>query len=60
MQFGDKVFDITYNINSFLLPFAPFIDVNHHKQSTQFGYALLNNEKEETIVWLFQHWLNCI
>ncbi|XP_020263303.1 protein FAR1-RELATED SEQUENCE 5-like [Asparagus officinalis] len=34
--------------------------VNHHRQSTLFGCALLADEQEETFVWLFQEWLNCM
>jgi hypothetical protein len=61
LHFGDViVFDVTYRTNSFLLPFAPFTGVNHHRQSTLFGCALLADEKEETFVWLFQHWLACM
>ena len=34
-HFGDVIcFDTTYRTNSYGRPFAPFIGVNHHKQST--------------------------
>ncbi|XP_023773224.1 protein FAR1-RELATED SEQUENCE 7-like [Lactuca sativa] len=39
------------------MAFAPFTGVNHHGQSILFGGALLENEKEETFVWLFEHFL---
>ncbi|WOH14465.1 hypothetical protein DCAR_0933984 [Daucus carota subsp. sativus] len=42
------------------MPFAPFTGVNHHRQSTLFGCALLSDEREETFVWLFRQWLNCM
>nr|KAJ0189448.1 hypothetical protein LSAT_V11C800444230 [Lactuca sativa] len=42
------------------MPFAPFVGVNHHGQSIFFGGALLENEKEETFVWLFENFLKCM
>ncbi|XP_077219684.1 protein FAR1-RELATED SEQUENCE 5-like [Tasmannia lanceolata] len=33
------------------MPFAPFTGVNHHRQSTLFGCALLADETEETFTW---------
>ena len=60
-KFGDVVvFDVTYMTNKFKMPFAPFTGVNHHGQSILFGGALLENEKEETFVWLFEHFLKCM
>ncbi|XP_023753929.1 protein FAR1-RELATED SEQUENCE 5-like [Lactuca sativa] len=59
-KFGDVVFDVTYMINKFKMLFAPFTVVNHHGQSILFGGALLENEKEETFVWLFEHFLKCM
>nr|KAJ0225756.1 hypothetical protein LSAT_V11C100006250 [Lactuca sativa] len=60
-KFGDVVvFDVTYMTNKFKMPFAPFTGVNHHGQSVLFGGALLENEKEETFVWLFEHFLKCM
>ncbi|XP_039140569.1 protein FAR1-RELATED SEQUENCE 5-like [Dioscorea cayenensis subsp. rotundata] len=47
-EFGDiVVFDTTYQTNRFCFPFAPFVGVNHHKQSILFGCALMADEKEE-------------
>ncbi|KAK8924010.1 Protein FAR1-RELATED SEQUENCE 5 [Platanthera zijinensis] len=42
------------------MPFAPFTGVNHHKQSSLFGCALLADETEETFKWLFEQWLSCM
>ena len=54
LQFGDVVcFDVTYRTNNLKLPFAPFTGVNHHRQSTLFGCALLADKTEETFIWLF-------
>ncbi|XP_020263101.1 protein FAR1-RELATED SEQUENCE 5-like [Asparagus officinalis] len=61
LKFNDViVFDVTYKTNKFSLPFAPFTGVNHHRQSILFGCALLADEQEETFIWLFQEWLNCM
>uniref|UniRef100_A0A7N0ZSB2 SWIM-type domain-containing protein n=1 Tax=Kalanchoe fedtschenkoi TaxID=63787 RepID=A0A7N0ZSB2_KALFE len=60
-QFGDVlVFDVTYRTNHFRLPFAPFVGVNHHRQSILFGAALLEDETEGTFIWLFEQFLNCM
>ncbi|XP_020263351.1 protein FAR1-RELATED SEQUENCE 5-like [Asparagus officinalis] len=61
LHFSDVVvFDVTYRTNKFSLPFAPFTGVNHHRQSTLLGCALLADEQEDTFVWLFQEWLKCM
>lgn len=54
------VFDIAYRIDNFLLPFATFTGINQHKKPTLFGCALLGDEKEETLVWLFQSFISCM
>ncbi|XP_077215622.1 protein FAR1-RELATED SEQUENCE 5-like [Tasmannia lanceolata] len=54
------VFDVTYKTNRLSLPFAPFTGVNHHRQSTLFGCALLADETEKTFSWLFEQWLTCM
>ncbi|XP_077219068.1 protein FAR1-RELATED SEQUENCE 5-like [Tasmannia lanceolata] len=57
---GVIVFDVMYRTNRFRMPFAPFTGVNHHRQSTLFGCALIADETEETFTWLFEQWLNCM
>ncbi|XP_060959219.1 protein FAR1-RELATED SEQUENCE 5-like [Cannabis sativa] len=53
-NFGDVVsFDTTYRKNHDCRPFAMFVGVNHHKQTTIFGAALLYDETTETFMWLF-------
>ncbi|XP_060672413.1 protein FAR-RED IMPAIRED RESPONSE 1-like [Ziziphus jujuba] len=53
-HFGDVVsFDTTYRKNQSGRPFAMFLGVNHHKQTTIFGVALLYDECAETFIWLF-------
>ncbi|KAL2499469.1 Protein FAR1-RELATED SEQUENCE 5 [Abeliophyllum distichum] len=60
-EFGDVVtFDTTYPTNKYDMPFAPFVGVNHHGQSTLLGCGLVSNEDTETFVWLFQTWLECM
>ncbi|KAL7584490.1 protein FAR1-RELATED SEQUENCE 5-like [Lactuca sativa] len=54
------VFDVTYMTNKLKMPFSPFVGVNHHGQTILFGGALLENEKEETFRWLFEHLLKCM
>lgn len=40
--FGDVInFDITYIKNKYSMPFAPFVEVNHHWQTILLGCALL-------------------
>ncbi|KAH7677538.1 FHY3/FAR1 family protein [Dioscorea alata] len=59
-EFRDVVFDTTYQTNIFCFPFAPFVGVNHHKQSILFGCALMADEKDESFLWVFQTWLKCM
>ena len=59
--FGDVVtFDTTYKTNKYDMPFAPFMGLNHRCQSILFGCALLQDETEQTFVWLFETWLQAI
>ncbi|XP_022857036.1 protein FAR1-RELATED SEQUENCE 5-like [Olea europaea var. sylvestris] len=57
-EFGNVVtFDTTYLTNKYDMPFAPFVGVNHHGQSTLLGCGLLSNENTSSFVWLFRTWL---
>ncbi|XP_042959490.1 protein FAR1-RELATED SEQUENCE 5-like [Carya illinoinensis] len=59
--FGDVVtFDTTYLTNRYGMPFAPFVGVNHHRQSILLGAGLISSEDTETFVWLFRTWLQCM
>ncbi|KAB2002651.1 hypothetical protein ES319_D11G079800v1 [Gossypium barbadense] len=59
--FSDVIsFDTTYQVNQYKIPFAPFIGVNHHRQSVLFGCALLADETESTFIWLFTTWLEAM
>ncbi|XP_026405193.1 protein FAR1-RELATED SEQUENCE 5-like isoform X1 [Papaver somniferum] len=56
--FGDVViFDTTYRTNLHGWPFAPFVGVNHHKQTVLFGGALILDESTESFIWLFETWM---
>ncbi|XP_041995700.1 protein FAR1-RELATED SEQUENCE 5-like [Salvia splendens] len=53
-HFGDVVcFDTTYRKHRDGRPIALFVGVNHHKQTTVFGVALLYDETIETFEWFF-------
>ncbi|KAJ3698743.1 hypothetical protein LUZ61_002448 [Rhynchospora tenuis] len=61
LEFGDVVtFDTTYNTNKYSMPLAPFIGVNHHRQSIFFGMALLRSENAANFCWLFETWLKAM
>jgi hypothetical protein len=43
--FGDVViFDITYRVNRYNLPFVPFIGVNHHRGTVVFACGIILDE----------------
>lgn len=59
--FGDVViFDTTYKSNRYGMPFAPFLGANHHRQPIVFGCALLLDESEASLIWLFNSWLEAM
>ncbi|KAJ3685265.1 hypothetical protein LUZ61_014429 [Rhynchospora tenuis] len=61
LEFGDVVtFDTTYNTNKYSMPLAPFVGVNHHRQSIFFGMALLRSEGTCNFSWLFETWLKAM
>ncbi|KAJ4809530.1 Protein FAR1-RELATED SEQUENCE 5 [Rhynchospora pubera] len=42
------------------MPLAPFVGVNHHRQSIFFGMALLRSEGTSNFSWLFETWLKAM
>uniref|UniRef100_J3NAK1 SWIM-type domain-containing protein n=1 Tax=Oryza brachyantha TaxID=4533 RepID=J3NAK1_ORYBR len=45
--FGEVVvFDSTYRVNKYNLPFIPFVGVNHHGSTIIFACAIVSDEKE--------------
>ncbi|XP_021862797.1 protein FAR-RED IMPAIRED RESPONSE 1-like [Spinacia oleracea] len=60
-DFGEVVcFDATYLTNSYELPFANFVGVNHHGHSLFLGCALMSHEDSESFTWLFRQWRICM
>ncbi|XP_043713638.1 protein FAR1-RELATED SEQUENCE 5-like [Telopea speciosissima] len=59
--FGDVVyFNATNNLHKYGRPFAPFVGVNHHRQTVFFGAALLLDETTESFIWLFHTFLKAV
>lgn len=50
-------FDTTYQTNKYSMIFAPFTDVNHHRQSITSRAGFLANEKIDSFTWLFEKFL---
>lgn len=40
--------------------FYPFVEVNHHGQSTLLSCVLLSNKDTKTFIWLLTTWLECM
>ncbi|XWS08698.1 hypothetical protein CRYUN_Cryun40dG0023400 [Craigia yunnanensis] len=60
-QFGDVIiFDTSYRKSNYVVPFATFVGVNHHKQPVLLGSALIAKESKESFTWLFQTWLRAM
>jgi zinc finger SWIM domain-containing protein 3 len=54
---GVVVFDSTYRVNKYNLPFVPFIGVNHHRSMTVFGCGIVSDETRASYVWLLKAFL---
>ncbi|XP_071695915.1 protein FAR1-RELATED SEQUENCE 11-like [Rutidosis leptorrhynchoides] len=55
-EYGDVVvFDTTYKVNSYDMPFGIFVGVDNHGRTILFGCALLRDETTTTFEWLFKH-----
>ncbi|XP_028083703.1 protein FAR1-RELATED SEQUENCE 6-like [Camellia sinensis] len=60
-EFGDVVmFNTTYLVIKYVMPFALFIGVNQHGHSTLLGCGLIIGDDTKTFMWLFQSWLPCM
>ena len=53
-------FDTTYMTNMYKMPGAPFIRINNHGQSIQFGCVFVRNELKKNFVWLFNTFLHAM
>ena len=42
------------------MPCAPFIGINNHGQSIQFGCGFIRNELSTSFVWLFETFLEAM
>lgn len=60
-HFRDYVsFDATYLTNMYKMPCAPFIGINNHSQSLQFGCRFIRNEDVDSYIWLFKTFKECM
>ena len=60
-DFGDvMVFDSTYKMNRYGMPFIPFVGLNHHRKTTVFGCGIVSDETEGTYVWLLRTFLKAM
>lgn len=60
-QFGDVlVLDTSFRKSVYLVPFATFVGINHHRQPVLLGCALIADESEESFTWLFQTWMRAM
>ena len=53
-------FDTTFLTNRYKMPCAPFIGINNHGQSIQFGCGFLRDELSDSFVWLFKAFEQCV
>ena len=54
-KYGDVVvFDTTYKVNSYDMPFGIFVGIDNNGRTILLGCALLRNEKLITFEWLFK------
>jgi zinc finger SWIM domain-containing protein 3 len=57
-DYGDVVvFDSTYKMNRYGMPFVPFVGLNNHRRTTVFGCAIVSNEDEGTYSWVLRTFL---
>ncbi|XP_015949600.1 uncharacterized protein LOC107474487 [Arachis duranensis] len=59
--FGDVLgFDAMYGQNKYKCPLVIFSRVDHHMRTVVFDYAILNNESEDSYVWLLMPFLEAM
>lgn len=55
--FGDVLlFDSTYQLNRYSMPFVPFVSVNNYGQTVLLGCALIRREDRPTFEWILKAW----
>ncbi|XVF54423.1 hypothetical protein PTKIN_Ptkin05aG0179100 [Pterospermum kingtungense] len=58
-QYGDVVvFDASYKVNAYEMPFGIFVGVNNHGKTIPFGCALLQNETASAFQWLMKTFIS--
>ncbi|KAG4934800.1 hypothetical protein JHK85_049719 [Glycine max] len=58
-KYGDVVvFDTTYKVNSYEMPFGIFVGMNSHGKTVLFGCALLRNETISAFRWLMKTFIS--
>ncbi|KAM0826216.1 hypothetical protein ACQ4PT_069027 [Festuca glaucescens] len=59
--FGDVViFDSTYRVKRYNLPFVPFVGVNHHRSTVVFGVGIVLDETIGSYEWLLHTFLEAM
>jgi len=54
-SFGDVVvFDSTYRMNKYKMPFVPYVGMNQHRSTTVFGCGVVSDERVESFIWLLR------
>lgn len=60
-SFGDVVvFDSTYRMNMYKMPFVPFVGMNHHRSTTVFGCGIVSDERIESYVWMLSAFMKAM
>ncbi|KAL3686526.1 hypothetical protein R1sor_009100 [Riccia sorocarpa] len=54
------IFDTTYNLNRYHMPFGCFAAVNNHGQSVVLGGTVMRSETSESFQWIFSSWCKSI
>jgi zinc finger SWIM domain-containing protein 3 len=54
------VFDSTYRMNRYNLPFVPFIGLNHHRSTIVFGVGIISDETVGSYEWLLHTFLGAM
>jgi zinc finger SWIM domain-containing protein 3 len=54
------VFDSTYKMNRYVMPFILFVGLNNHRKTTMFACAFVSDETEDTYAWLLRTFLTAM
>ncbi|XP_074300849.1 protein FAR1-RELATED SEQUENCE 8-like [Silene latifolia] len=53
-------YDATFCVNRYIMPFTPFVGVNHHGSTVLLAAALVSHEDAESFTWVFRRWIDCM